>query len=966
MSALASSWWSVLNMSVLPEERCRARVRIGLVACCPSSVECGLETSGMSVEEQQRAPVGTVGGRVSVEFRVLGPLEVIERDLPLQLGGAKQRAVLAVLLLHRGEPVSRDRLIDELWGEDPPRSAAKTLQGYISHLRKAVGEGFVVTRGGGYQLSLAPGHLDLDEFERLAAEGEEALAAGQAASAADRLRAALALWRGRPLADFAYEPFAQAAIGRLEEARLAALEKRIDADLALGRHDRLVSELEALVREHPLRERLRAQRMLALYGAGRQAEALEAYRQARRALSEQLGIEPGPELRQLEHAILAQDPELASPVRRPMVPRRTNLPAPARPLLGRDRELRELITLARAARLLTLTGPGGTGKTRLALELAVELGSEFPDGAWWVALESLSDPALVEQTIAEAVDARERLAEHLADKRLLIVLDNFEQLLAAAPLLGDLLSLAPELSLIATSRERLGLSAEQEYPVAPLAEAAAVSLFTARARQLIPGFEPDPSVAEICRRVDGLPLAVELAATRVKVLTPAQILARLEHRLEFLTAGARDAPERQQTILATIDWSYRLLTDGEQRLLRGLAVFVGTFELDAAEEVCQTDLATLQSLVDKSLVVRGGEGRFLLLGTIREYALARLEQADETQTMRRRHAQWFFELGASAQTGIRSDQQSTWLSRLRADTDNLRAALAWAVEHDIPRGVELARALFPPWHIRGSFSELLGWFEQALADPKAIPPPVRALGLSTFGRTLFFHQDYERAAEVLQESLALLRRLGDEREQARVLNALGGVHWATGEGRQAVSLREQALAIHRRLGDRAGEAQSLHLLGEELRDAGQFERATALLEQAVAINTELGDRLSTSFSLHSLADAALDQQNTQRADEFYKQALAIADQFEDHWNQAYCLAGLACVAALNGDRDCAARLWGAAQAVEDQFKLRMLSRERARYERILVPLADDPAFQAAVQTGRALSLQHLVASLTDK
>src|SRR5919198_2726843 len=396
------------------------------------------------------------------QFGLLGPLEVTRDGAPAALGGQKQRTLLAALLLEANRVVSSDRLIDAVWGEAPPETARNTLQVYISQLRKLLPDGALGAVPPGYRLVVDPATIDLFEFVRLSDEGRSAIAAGNAAGAAEALRTALALWRGAPLADLAWVPFAQAEIVRLEELRAAAFEDRIDADLALGRHRQLVPELELLIAEHPLRERLRGQLMLALYRAGRQADALAAYQRARTTLVEELGIEPGEALRKLERAILAHDPslELAPPGR--VAPRR--VPTPVQPLLGRERELARLSDLVRDAgtRLVTLTGPGGIGKTSLALELARRLAPEFADGAAVALLATLEDPALVARTILEALempetgrDPEEDLARALAGAELLLLVDNFEQVLPAASALARLLAASPSLKVIVTSRAPL-------------------------------------------------------------------------------------------------------------------------------------------------------------------------------------------------------------------------------------------------------------------------------------------------------------------------------------------------------------------------------------------------------------------------------------------------------------------------------------------------------------------------------
>src|SRR5215208_5580275 len=456
-----------------------------------------------------------------MEFRILGPLEVWDGGCEVSLGGPKPRALLAVLLLHPNEVVPADRLIDELWGEEPPERAAGALRVNVSRLRKALPQDVLTTRSPGYVLRVEPDQLDLHRFERLVDAGRSLLARGLATEASERLHDALSLWRGPALADFAYESFVQAVIARLEEIRLAAVELRIDADLVLGRHAELVGELEALVAEHPLRERLRMYLMTALYRSGRQAEALDAYQEARRALVDGLGIEPSTALQELERAILRQDAALDVP---PLeVIASTKLPRPASSFVGREHELAKLLSrIEGGARLLTLTGPGGSGKTRLALEAAASLIPCYEAGVFWVGLAALRDAALVTETISQTLGAKDGLEEHIGARKMLVLVDNLEHVIDVAPELSRLLSACPNLTLLVTSRELLRVSGEVEYPVPPLASQEAVELFGARSH-----LEPDETMTELCRRLDNLPLAVELAAARTGVLSPAQILDRL-------------------------------------------------------------------------------------------------------------------------------------------------------------------------------------------------------------------------------------------------------------------------------------------------------------------------------------------------------------------------------------------------------------------------------------------------------
>jgi predicted ATPase/DNA-binding SARP family transcriptional activator/peroxiredoxin len=630
-------------------------------------------------------------------FRILGPLEVVMDEVPRPLGGVKQRSVLAILILHRGEVVSGERLVDELWCERPPVSALKTLQGYVSRLRKTLGAAVLQTHGHGYVLSLPPGELDLDQFERLAGEGSAALSAGDATTARERLGEALSLWRGPPLSDFAYEPFAQSEIARLEEARVACLEERIDADMSLGRRDQLVGELEQLVREHPSRERLRGQLMLALYRAGRQADALNVYWEARRILIDQLGIEPSRRLRELHEAILAQDPRLegtTEPAPAQQIGAKTNLPTPANQLIGRQPELQSLRELLLGdARLVTVTGAGGSGKTRLVLELATSVATELACAAYFVPLAQLRDADRLPETIISALEISdatgaqplEILKSALRERRSLLVLDNVEHLVDATPFLAELLADCPQLKVLATSRASLHLSGEHEYPLEPLHVKDAIALFVERASAVRPDFCPDVAViAGICRRLDCLPLAVELAAARSRLLSCQELLIRLEHRLELLTGGPRDLSSRQRTLQATIEWSHELLDPDEQSLFARLAVFTGGCTLEAAERVCDASLDQLASLVDKHLLNRsetGGEGRFWMLDTVREYALERLAATTHVEEVCQPYAEYYVAL-AKQRVAEHDHGELAALDALERELDNIRTALAWTQQGD--------------------------------------------------------------------------------------------------------------------------------------------------------------------------------------------------------------------------------------------------------------------------------------------
>src|SRR5262245_4255215 len=678
-------------------------------------------------------------------FRLLGPLTATIEGAPVEVGGEKRRALLAALLLRAGEVVPRDELIDALWGEEPPDTARNTLQVYVSQLRKLLPDGLLETTPSGYRLAVDASGVDVFEFESLAQAGRSALTIGDATGAAETLRRALELWHGTPVDVSQFEAL------RLEEIRLTALEDRIDADLALGRHAQLVGELEGLVAEHPLRERLRGQLMLALYRSGRQADALAVYQRARRTLVEELGIEPGESLRKLERAILEQDPSLnihpAATARR--------IPTPATPLLGRERELDALADLVRSetTRLLTLTGIGGIGKTRLGLELVRRLAPEFQHGACVARLATLRDPELVMRAILEALELPEtmsspdeQLALVLRDSELLLLVDNFEQVLDAAPNLARLLDAAPRLKIVVTSRASLRIAAEREFAVPPLVDEEAAELFISRAQAANANFDLSEqnaaAVAELCARLEGLPLAIELAAARTKLLAPSALLARLTNRLALLTGGRRDAPQHQQTLRMTFDWSYDLLDPSSQELFARLSVFSGGWTLAAAEAVCDATLEDLGTLVDESLV-RHGEERFSMLAIVREYAL---EHLGENSDLQRKHLAYFVALADEAEPELRGADQGAWFARIEHELDNVRAALAFALEtHDGSSALRLVVGIGRFWQIHGHLAEGRSAFAAALELTPDEPSELRSKALNMAGILAGEQGDFDAA-----------------------------------------------------------------------------------------------------------------------------------------------------------------------------------------------------------------------------
>ena len=944
-----------------------------------------------------------------MELRILGPLEVYADDRTVALGGVKPRAVLAVLALHANQPVSAERLALALWGEDAPVSAVKTVQVHVSRLRKALGDPDVLrTTPAGYRLRVRPGELDADRFEQRVARGRRALMTGRPGEAAGLLREALALWRGPPLAELGSLPFAPAEIARLEEQRLAALEVRVEADLELGRHAELIGELQQLTAVHPLRERLSTQLMLALYRSGRQADALEAYRRARTGLVEELGIEPGVELRDLHGAILAQAPGIDLV---PVKPGggsdgRSALPTPPTTLFGREADLDELARAVRtlSTRLITLVGPGGVGKTRLAIEAARRLAGDFADEAAFVALGSVSEIRDLAPAIAREVAAPVRQGESataavlrfLADRHVLLVLDNFEHLVDGAPLLAELLSACRNVNLLVTSREPTHLAAERLYPVQPLEFPAtgedpaaaeiecygAVAMFCDRVRARKPGFTPDassaPHVREICRRLDGLPLALELAAARVGLLSPAELAARLDRALTVLAAGPRDAPERQRTLRAAIDWSYGLLTDDERQAFARMAVFAGGATVAAAELVTEASLNTLDSLVAKQLVVRR-EDRLQMLETIREYALDRLDADPDRIGAEQRLAQWWLRFARDANPHLVRSDRRPWVARLDAELPNALGALSRALElGQVDAALELVAALAEYWWCTNRSEDGLPWLDATLDGVGDGSARARATAL-LFRARLTSARRYRRHRQDLEASLELFRACGDAAGIAACLGHRAAAEAQFGDARRAQALLDEALRFARQAGDDATLASVLtdaalsapdyeeaarraRTAAPYLRSSGnvlewaivcsvtgyfavaesRYPQALEWLDDALKAGGGLDDALTVFFVRGNQGLAWLFLDEPEAAGQAFREALVAAREAAAEDQVDEILLALAAVAAGQGALPRAACLAGAARAWQGPEHNRAEEAVRSRLDhQILAPARDD-------------------------
>jgi predicted ATPase/DNA-binding SARP family transcriptional activator len=886
-----------------------------------------------------------VGQNRTVQIAMLGPLEVrADKGAPVEVGGARLRTLLILLALDAGRVATTQRLIDGVWGDAPPVGAPNALQALVSRLRRAVPELPVESHPAGYRLALPARQVDVRRFEELVAAGRAALPTDPG-RAAGVLREALDLWRGPVLADVADADFARAPAARLTELRLAATEDRIEAELRLktlavpdsdklhrGGAGDLVAELEELVAENPLRERLVGQLMRALCAAGRPSDALAAYERTREQLADQLGTDPSPALAAVHLAVLRGDPDLAPAapvVAEPPSEPKTNLRAGLTSFVGRDEDVFRVGKLVGESRLTTLTGPGGAGKTRLAVESARTLLDQMPDGVWLVELAPVTDPGELPQAMLSALGLREqalisktrtrtlavepndpldRLLAALVDKRALLVLDNCEHLIdAAAALVDTLLGDCPRIRVLATSREPLGITGENLWPVGPLglppleaspAEVAgypSVRLFADRATAVRPSFVIDEhSVAPVvrtCRALDGMPLAIELAAARLRSMTPDQVANRLDDRFRLLTAGSRTALPRHQTLRAVVDWSWELLGDAERTVLRRLAVFAGGATVAAAEHVCAGGtvapadvLDLLTALVDKSLVVAEGE-RYRLLETIRAYGLERLAEAGEERQVRQAHIGYFMAFAEHAEPQLRRADQMYWLGRFAEDHDNTHAALRWAINTgDTPTATRLVWSLGFYWWLSGRRAEGTELIAEVLAMPGEAPA-VRRAGALLIGalNAIEAHRDFDTVrgwfdeaarllagmpAEELAAGSPLLRMclpvkaLFDANGDERALPLLEGMFddpdpWARSVARmtrahvllnvgrrhdEAEQDFQVALDGFRAIGERWGAAVSVGSMAELSSWRGDHRKAADLLAEGMDLITELGTR----------------------------------------------------------------------------------------------------------------------------
>jgi predicted ATPase/DNA-binding SARP family transcriptional activator len=985
-----------------------------------------------------------------VEFRILGPLEVDVGDdagaCPVEIRRGIPRTLLTALLLRPRETVTTSALVDVLWGDDQPRNPSNALQIQVSYLRKQLGRLAstqpIVTRPGGYAIDVEREQVDAHRFERVVRHVSRSATPDrtQMSETLDELESALELWRGDALADVTGEAFAIGEAARLEELRLVAIELRNDLLLRLGQHHELVGELVMLVRDHPLRERFHEQLLTALYRSGRQADALRAYERARMQLIEELGVEPGPALRDLEGRILAHDPTLswippagdattaaatgdvseATPIAiapaRPVTRPSATIPVPVTLMVGREIELSRIDQLLGRSRIVTLTGPAGAGKSRLALEVAA-VRSNGGD-VWFVDLASVDDKDLVAATVASALaipvapgdDAVSAVATSLVSSTGLLVLDTCEHVVgAAAALVGRVLRQARDVTVLATSRRPLGITGEIAWPVPPLAlappsaasldEAAgypAIELFVERATAVRPDFELTDAnagdIAAICLAVDGLPLAIELAAARADVLAPQAIRARLMNRFELLVDGSSDVAARQQTLRAALDWSAELLDENQRTFFARLGVAAGTFDLDAAASITQTGvdraLSDLTSLVRQSMVAVVGDDRYRLLDTLRAYALERLDDLDADAT-RDRHADYHVNLAERAERGIQGGDQLEWLDGLRTCVPDHRAALEWLVSTgDGARAARLAGALGWFWTLDGMLAEACSRLDQVLAFDN-LPPAVR--GKAVWSRSLLAASlgELESARELAEEAVGLGRSSGDLVVVGCALNALAVTQWALGDLESSTRTRQESLAAFETVDHQWGTALckvlrartaidladpdsaplaeagleaaratgDLHLVGMGLEQVtrlalrdGRVDVAVGGASEAIAVQERIGytEGVIAALHLRGLASLAADDLPAARA--HHERALGLALAIGHAAAMCEAIEGLACVAAKQSERARAAELLALADTHRAQRSLPRRHDDAECISRLYIELGDQARASAGPTT----------------
>ncbi len=943
---------------------------------------------------------------VALEFRILGDVEALADGQRLDIGAARQRCVLVALLIDVNRLVPTDQLIDRIWSDELPHKARNSLAGYLSRLRQAVArDGVEIARQpGGYVLTTDPLSIDLHCFRELTRKARAATDPVEADGLFDK---ALAMWRGIPFASLD-TPWMNDVRTALEAERLAVVLDGNDAGLRVGRHGELLPQLAAMAPYHPLDERLAGQLMLAQFRCGRQADALETFRAMRERLVEELGTDPGPALRQIHQQILDGDPGHHV---RPPAPRVTStttrprggVPRRVTSFVAREDDITRVAGALAESPLVTLMGVGGVGKTRLALEVAGRLEGQFDDGACFCELAPLEDGSAVGHAVAAALRLQQQqglgieatVIEFLRTHRLLLVVDNCEHVLpAAARLVDQVVRQCPHVAVLATSREALGVEGERISPVSPLPVEDATTLFAERAKAGRPDFdlrhEPVGAVAEICRRLDGLPLAIELAAARMRAMTSLDVARRLDG-LRLLSGGARDASPRQQSLVATIDWSYRLLTDAEQALFMRLSVFAGGFDLEAAHSVCGADddteddtLELLTGLLDKSMVkMRAGtdRSRYLLLETLRAYGRDRLREHGLSDALMSRHAQYFAELAERAAIGMHGADEGAWVDRMLPDYDNLRVAFEHVIAAgDIDTALRLVTSLPEFVHLRIGY-ESSGWAERTVELAQG-DHPLYAAAVGFAARGAWNRGEFDRAR--------MLASLADGRVPARGNgrvaypgDVLADLALYEGDAQAALAHYHAEMTRARADDDPIRLVWTLFYVAICHAALRTPEAGIAAAEEAVAVSDTMDNPTARSMGRYALG-LVLKKSTPDRALALFDEAAAMAASVQNFWWHGIALMEAAATRAVHGETASAANAlidvidhWDrvgdwSQQWLNLRYVTRFLARVGADYEALALhdalvaegkgsPLTDDQNARVGADQGHSLSGPEAVA-----
>lgn len=868
--------------------------------------------------------VGVV--EVVMDFQILGPLRVVSGSGPVSVGGVKPRTLLAALLVHRGSVVSTDRLVEALWADRPPPRAISALRAYVSRLRSVfeqAGDGPSLRfQARGYVLDVPAGRVDAEEFEHLVALARSHAAGGDHAGAIPLLEAALGLWRGQALGEFADCEFARAEAARLSELRLVVAEERVEALLHVGRHVEVTAQLQDSMRLFPCRERPALQLMRALYAAGRQAEALNTYQELRVRLVEELGVEPSPPVRLVHQRILAQDPTLDTST----APSAGNLPRRATSFFGRAKELAEVSSALGTAPLVTLIGVGGVGKSRLALEVATGLTDRFRDGVWLVELAPLRDAGAVGHAVASVLRVQRHagmsiersVVEYLRGRCLLLVVDNCEHVLrAAGGLVDQVVRYCPHVVVLATSREALGVQGEQVWPVPALSVTDAARLFVRRATAAWLGFRVDreasEAVREICRGLDGLPLAIELAAARMRAMSPTELAQRLEGGR--LLHGGGGTGHHHHSLAATIDWSYRLLSHREQRLFARMSVFAGGADLAAVHTVCGEPGATeddtlepLVRLVDKSLVeprVVSLGTRYRVLETLRAFGRERLADRGDQGDLACRHALYFVELAERIGHGVMGPEEPVWALRGRDEHDNFRASWHWAsANRDVESALRLVTSL-PLLSGVLVVHELTQWAEWIL-DLAREEHPLYIACLGVAARGAWAQGDYARVAELAARAGGRIPGPGVCYFLNYPGDVLADVHLYLGEADGALGHYEQALDRARRDGDPNRLMWTLYRVAQCHAQRGSLEPGLAAARECLELAERIANPTFLSGARYALGQL-VKRSDPNQALVLFDQAEALAAAAHNDWLYGMPKMEAAATRAVHGDARVAAR-----------------------------------------------------------